>query len=416
MAEDFTRIQPTKRSSLALRAQETGELHELAGEMLVGREVECDIQLDSRKISRYHAKLITSPNGLYVEDLNSSNGTFVNQQQIRTRTHVGLGDELSFDEISFRVTTARSGDAESTQLAGPRHLVASNVEHINRIGPQELKPAPPTDDEKARELPPLKPVPSSGIKPAPPPKVHEIADMEAFLRHAGSGLKPQKPLEGKASIPFGLSRTQEDIPAATSELDNKLVERAERPAEQRHNELEPRDKPKDDASRESQPQTVDEDEATRHLSMNALNRYASTNKHFNAELNLGSGPRLIAMTAPIRGKVFALSASDDVKCWSLGRDDSADVCIRDKAVSREHAWITKLDSLYQLRVNDAAGGIFVNGKSCTETTLRHGDRLQFGAMELVFKLDVNTGVADNSGTGDSKLKSWFAALKIKLFN
>lgn len=407
MADDLTRIQPTRRSSLALRAQDSGALYELSGEMLVGREVECHIQLDSRQISRYHAKLTTSPNGLYVEDLNSSNGTYVNKHKIRSRTHIGLGDQISFDEISFRVTTARSGDAESTQLASPRQLAPNNVERINRIGPDVLKPAEPTPTEKARDLVGLQQkkavVKNNGIKPAPPPKVHEISDMEEFLRHAGSSLKPQKPLGPKESIPFGLSRTQE-LPVPASKLENQFVERAAEPAVKRE-----ANKQESIQNKASQPKADDED--TRYLSMNALDRYVSTNEHFNTDLNIGSGPRLIAMTAPIRGKVFPLLATDDVKCWSLGRDDSADVCIRDKAVSREHAWITKLEALYQLRVNDNASGIFVNGKSSTETNLRHGDRLQFGAMELVFKLDVKMEVQKGGGVG-AKLKNWISTLKI----
>ncbi len=440
--DDLTRIQTISHTPLALRSDKTGELHKLAGEMLVGREVECDIQLAFKQISRYHAKIYVSANGVFIEDLRSSNGTYLNGKKIHSRVLVRLGDQLAFDDLMFRVTTLRSSDADQTQMATSQNLSLESVEEINRISADKLKPAPVVSEEQGREfkqpdLPVVRPTVDANSDRPRTPKVHDITDMEEFLRVAGAGLSPQKPASGQKSNPFGLRGRQAAPEIKTDEISAKPY-----PAEPFPNpnvsENIPRDTVPDGLSLEGSelnlglnvelnselssqlnrvltpitPQRVvqrsspDVDEDRTHfVSLNTMDRYAETNERYNDDLNVGQGPRLIAMTAPIRGKVFPLECSDDVKCWSIGRDDSADVCLRDQAVSREHAWITKLDALYQLRVNENAGDILVNGETVTEIDLQHGDRLQFGAMEIVFRLDVpEEDVLVIPGAG----KSWFS--------
>lgn len=429
--DDLTRIQTINRTPLALRSDKTGELHKLAGEMLVGREVECDIQLAFKQISRYHAKIYVSANGVFIEDLRSSNGTYLNGKKIRARVQVSLGDQLAFDDLMFRVTTLRSSDADQTQMATSQNLSLESVEEINRISADKLKPAPVVSEEQGREfkqpdVPVVRSADDANSDSPRTPKVHDITDMEEFLRVAGAGLSPQKPASGQKSNPFGLRGRQVAPEIKTDEIGaNRKVagETVKEYQDGNRNEIAatsypaepsphpniseniPHDAVPDglplEASelnrvltpitpqrvvRRSSPD-VDEDR-THFVSLNTMDRYAETNERYNNDLNVGQGPRLIAMTAPIRGKVFPLECSDDVKCWSIGRDDSADVCLRDQAVSREHAWITKLDALYQLRVNENAGDILVNGETVTEVDLQHGDRLQFGAMEIVFRLDV----------------------------
>lgn len=115
--EDATLVQPAS-THLMLRSMSSDDNFPLAGEMLVGREVECDISLDSGHISRYHSKISVSPNGIFIEDLKSTNGTFVNGKRINTRTRVGVGDEVAFHEISFRLVSEDSGDADATLIGG----------------------------------------------------------------------------------------------------------------------------------------------------------------------------------------------------------------------------------------------------------------------------------------------------------
>jgi hypothetical protein len=78
------------------------------GEMTVGREADNDIHLEHPDVSRHHLKLIPNGSELSVEDLGSSNGTFVNDQQIDSVTDLKPGDVLTVgpSEVQLRVDPA----------------------------------------------------------------------------------------------------------------------------------------------------------------------------------------------------------------------------------------------------------------------------------------------------------------------
>lgn len=69
---------------------------------VIGRSNSCDISLGVAHLSRKHAKYTVSALGVRIEDLGSSNGTFVNGQRIH-QAFLKNGDELSFDTLRFRV-------------------------------------------------------------------------------------------------------------------------------------------------------------------------------------------------------------------------------------------------------------------------------------------------------------------------
>ena len=51
----------------------------------LGRHHTNDIPLGSRKVSNYHAEILNEPDGLRIRDLGSTNGTFVNDEQVKSR-------------------------------------------------------------------------------------------------------------------------------------------------------------------------------------------------------------------------------------------------------------------------------------------------------------------------------------------
>lgn len=57
-------------------------------ELIVGRLSYCDIVVDQRNVSRQHARLMRSAGEYFVEDLNSTNGTFLNGKRVRARTRL----------------------------------------------------------------------------------------------------------------------------------------------------------------------------------------------------------------------------------------------------------------------------------------------------------------------------------------
>jgi general secretion pathway protein A len=61
------------------------------GRMIVGRTPDNDVQIDSRFISRHHCQVITKQNSCVIEDLNSTNGIYVNSNRVR-RHYLNDGD------------------------------------------------------------------------------------------------------------------------------------------------------------------------------------------------------------------------------------------------------------------------------------------------------------------------------------
>jgi adenylate cyclase len=68
------------------------------GRPIIGRGKGCDIVLDDASVSREHAALEVTNDGIEVVDLQSSNGTSVNGQRIQ-RAKIGSGDNLMFGEV-----------------------------------------------------------------------------------------------------------------------------------------------------------------------------------------------------------------------------------------------------------------------------------------------------------------------------
>ena len=83
-------------ASLVIRAGggRAGETFSLEGEqMRIGRSPDAEVFLDDVTVSRNHALLVRRRDGLYVDDLGSLNGTYVNRHRIESHKLTD-GDEL----------------------------------------------------------------------------------------------------------------------------------------------------------------------------------------------------------------------------------------------------------------------------------------------------------------------------------
>ncbi len=69
---------------------------------VIGRASECDISLSAAHLSRRHAQLQVIDGMLFVKDLDSANGTYLNGKRV-AEARVKRGDELRFDALSFGV-------------------------------------------------------------------------------------------------------------------------------------------------------------------------------------------------------------------------------------------------------------------------------------------------------------------------
>jgi hypothetical protein len=92
---------PEPRGALRLRilepAARRGETHTIDREVTVGRGGGCALVLsDDTYVSQLHARLFQQNGEGYVEDLGSTNGTFVNGKQITGVTRLKRGDQVQF--------------------------------------------------------------------------------------------------------------------------------------------------------------------------------------------------------------------------------------------------------------------------------------------------------------------------------
>ncbi len=70
------------------------------GGLTIGRAPNNNLVLNDNRISARHARLIAQPDGFYVEDLQSTNGTFVDSERV-SRQRLHHGDVLQFDRMKF---------------------------------------------------------------------------------------------------------------------------------------------------------------------------------------------------------------------------------------------------------------------------------------------------------------------------
>ena len=88
-----------------LRAQTgrmLGRSYPLTGATVVGRAPDCQLRLDDTNLSRKHAKLIPTNEGVVIEDLGSTNGSFHNGKRVQ-RAVAQAGDEIGFDTLRFQL-------------------------------------------------------------------------------------------------------------------------------------------------------------------------------------------------------------------------------------------------------------------------------------------------------------------------
>lgn len=124
------------------------------GRILIGRAESCDFVINSNVVSAVHAVLEITPKGVKLFDMNSKNGTYINNQKIVTE-NIKVGDTVSFGNVKFTFKEYISSDQlppvldslePSSGQASPMQTQKTQVMQI----PKELKDSTP-------EVPPTTP-------------------------------------------------------------------------------------------------------------------------------------------------------------------------------------------------------------------------------------------------------------------
>jgi pSer/pThr/pTyr-binding forkhead associated (FHA) protein len=83
--------------------------------LLFGRHEECDVQLNSKKVSRRHCVVAQVNNYLVIRDLGSTNGVRINGKRV-AEGKLQTGDELQVGNFKYQVCDDTVGKSEEHRL------------------------------------------------------------------------------------------------------------------------------------------------------------------------------------------------------------------------------------------------------------------------------------------------------------
>jgi hypothetical protein len=115
------------------------------GDMKIGRKPGCEIFIDNLSVSGEHANIFTVGEDSFIQDLGSTNGTFISNKKI-TKHHLRNGDTIVIGKHSliFLTESQRASDTPPDEFA--------KTVIINPSRTVEPKPAPPGSQPEAITL------------------------------------------------------------------------------------------------------------------------------------------------------------------------------------------------------------------------------------------------------------------------
>jgi type II secretory pathway predicted ATPase ExeA len=113
--------QAVGRILLACEGKTVVERELTPGRLVIGRTADNDLQIDSKFISRHHCQIVTQPDACLIEDLNSTNGIYVQSKRVR-RHNLNDGDVVTVGQHEIMYIDERAprgrigGDSHDTEL------------------------------------------------------------------------------------------------------------------------------------------------------------------------------------------------------------------------------------------------------------------------------------------------------------
>lgn len=175
----------------------------LPGKVSIGRSDEVQIKLDHTSISRHHADIYNTDEGLWLEDHGSTNGTLVRGEYIGSPTQVVIGEVVQIGDLIFRIDPEKLDEPVVGEHSGPeatiqrerfkrrteklktsiitaRHRAA--VESEPAVEPPPGDAAPPENLNEIEAAPTIQPfshvavqAPSTAVKEGIPPAQNTVA-------------------------------------------------------------------------------------------------------------------------------------------------------------------------------------------------------------------------------------------------
>jgi pSer/pThr/pTyr-binding forkhead associated (FHA) protein len=173
------------------------EMPEGEAEVVVGRATDCRWVIPSGGVSRRHARLVRHDRQVTIEDLGSSNGTFVNGERLSAPRELRDQDrvQLGAVEIQVVIPSEEPSADETIALSAPP-----------KIAPVEPPPMPPPAEAKATSEPPAASGGGSGTRsvlppPSPAPAAQELAPEPPAMAPPRELPPPPEPVVASSPAP-----------------------------------------------------------------------------------------------------------------------------------------------------------------------------------------------------------------------
>jgi hypothetical protein len=115
------RMETSTARLVMLAGPNTGGEYRLEKEMvLLGRDEKCDVIVADVEVSRQHARITGTPQGYVLEDLGSTNGTFLDGDRVTGPRLLEAGSRIALSETVVFAFELEEQDTEATVVAGLR--------------------------------------------------------------------------------------------------------------------------------------------------------------------------------------------------------------------------------------------------------------------------------------------------------
>jgi pSer/pThr/pTyr-binding forkhead associated (FHA) protein len=108
------RVVPSESANaflMVVAGEQPGRVHPLAkNTIIIGRAPNADVRLTDRSVSNEHARILNGSTGFEIEDLSSTNGTYVGPRKVM-RSRLKNGDRVRIGSVEFAFLVDRESDA-----------------------------------------------------------------------------------------------------------------------------------------------------------------------------------------------------------------------------------------------------------------------------------------------------------------
>jgi ABC transport system ATP-binding/permease protein len=108
-------------------------------QLTIGRDESCEIRLDGLLISNRHARLSHTTAGVLIEDLNSTNGTYINGQRISGRKVLAPGEVVQIGPFLLQIDLQRGVEVLDTRAKTRLDVLKITKEVQNRSGSGKIR-------------------------------------------------------------------------------------------------------------------------------------------------------------------------------------------------------------------------------------------------------------------------------------